>query len=471
MSLRTEKILRSLDRAYTGPICTVKDWDTKVIPQTIKSILKKYRLEKTCDIDNPINCDDDLADQFFKAGYELALEIGMLNIDTERIIKITEDELLDTLRHKPSKITLGSGNDTVVLSARKPEDPTPPLLAASLGIVVSEELYVPIVEGLAKYKKLVDVLHGPSLATVHGRKIRSGTPYETLMGGYEAELRKEALWRAGRPGMANTCIAGAVTEYGHLGGVGSLAGPGNISMALCPVELKTSFSVFHRIMMAINYGTRIRAGGFSYIGGYAGPPEGATLANVAVDLLIATILDSDYTSSYVYDIHLLGNCGRKALWANSVATQAISRNTKLLRNKIVNETGGPCTDMFMYEAAVGLMNHCVSGASKTTQPRSAGGRLTNHLTPMEAWWCGEVFKSCAGMSRKDANEVAKKVLPKYEDRLSNPPNGQSVLDCFDLKEMRPSPEYLKLYQNIRKELIDLGMPLDKVYEDDVPFCQ
>jgi methylamine--corrinoid protein Co-methyltransferase len=123
----------------------------------------------------------------------------------------------------------------------------------------------------------------------------------------------------------------------------------------------------------------------------------------------------------------------------------------------------------MYEAAVGLMNHCVSGASKTTQPRSAGGRLTNYLTPMEAWWCGEVFKSCAGMSRKDANEVAKKILPKYEDQLSNPPNGQSVLDCFDLKEMRPSPEYLKLYQDIRKELIDLGMPLNNVYEDDVPF--
>lgn len=45
---------------------------------------------------------------------------------------------------------------------------------------------------------------------------------------------------------------------------------------------------------------------------------------------------------------LFGNCGRKAVWANSVSIQAISRNTGFMRNKIVNETGGPCTEMFMY---------------------------------------------------------------------------------------------------------------------------
>lgn len=464
MSLRTEKILRSLDRAYSGPVCSVKEWDTKVIPNSIKAKLKKYRLENTCDLENPINTDDDLADQFFQAGYELALELGMLNVETERRIQITEEELQDTLRHKPKEIILGSGNDAVVLKARRPEDPTPPLLAASLGIVVSEELYVPIVEGIVKYRKLVDVLHGPSLATIYGKEIRSGTPYETLMGRYEVELRRQALWRAGRPGMANTGVAGAVTEFGHLGGAAAMGGPGNITMALCPVELKTNFSVFHRIMMAINYDMKIRAGGFSYIGGYAGPPEGAALANIATDLLIATILDSDYTSSYVYDIQLFGNCGRKALWANSVSIQAVSRNTHLIRNKIVNETGGPCTEQFMYEAAIGLMNHCVSGASKTTQPRSAGGKFTDYLTPMEAWWCGEVFKSCAGMKRKQANEIAKKVIPKYEQKLQNPDRGKSVLECFDLKNMRPLPEYEKLYYDIRTELIELGMPLNKVYE-------
>ncbi len=460
---KVQRILNNLDKAYTGPVLTMKEWDTKVIPKTIKSILKKYGLNNTLDMDNPINYDDDLADTFFKAGWELALELGLYCEDTERVIKITEDELLECIRDYQSENILGEGQDQVIMKPRKPEDPYPPLLAASLGIVCSEENYLPLVQGLVKYNKLVDVLHGPTLATVFGRTIRSGTPYETLMGNYESQLKKEALWRAGRPGMACTGVAGAVTEFGHLGGAPAVAGRGNMTMSLCPVELKVTFSNFHRIIQGLNYGHKLRVGGFSYIGGYAGPPEGAALANVANDLLIPTILQSDYTSSYVYDIQLFGNCGRKAVWANSVATQAISRNTGFMRNKIVNETAGPCTEMFMYEAAVGLMNHCVSGASKTTQPRSAGGRYTDYITPAEAWWCGEVFKSCAGMTRKEANEIAKKILPKYEEKLVAPDKGQPVDACFDLMGQKPLPHYAELYSKVRNELKDLGMPLDKVY--------
>lgn len=460
---KVQRLLNNLDKAYTGPICTVKEWDTKIIPKTIKGILAKYGLQNTLDMENPINCDDDLADTFFKAGWELALELGMYCEDTERIIKITEDELLECIRDYQDCNILGEGQDQVIMKPRKPEDPYPPLLAASLGIVCSEENYLPLVQGLVKYNKLVDVLHGPTLATVFGRTIRSGTPYETLMGNYESELKKEALWRAGRPGMACTGVAGAVTEYGHLGGAPAVAGRGNVTMSLCPVELKVTFSNFHRIMQGLNYGHKLRVGGFSYIGGYAGPAEGAALANVANDLLIPTILQSDYTSSYVYDIQLFGNCGRKAVWANSVATQAVSRNTGFMRNKIVNETAGPCTEMFMYEAAVGLMNHCVSGASKTTQPRSAGGRYTDYITPVEAWWCGEVFKSTAGMTRKEANEIAKKILPKYEEKLGMPDKGLPVQECFDLQAMAPKANYAELFGRVRKELMDLGMPLNKAY--------
>jgi hypothetical protein len=310
-----------------------------------------------------------------------------------------------------------------------------------------------------------DVLHGPSLATVFGHTIRAGSPYETLMGNLESQLKHEALWRAGRPGMACTGVNSACTEYGHLGGAPAVAGRGNITQSLCPVEMKVTFSNFHRVIQGLNYGHKLRVASCSYLGGYAGSAEGSALACVADDLLVPTIMQADYTSSYVYDIQLFGNCGRKGLWANSVSTQAISRNTGFMRNKIVNETGGPCTEMLMYETAIGLMNHCVSGASKTTQPRSAGGRYTDYITPVECWWSGEVFKSCAGMTRKQANEIAKKVLPKYEDKLSAPDKGLSIYDCYDLKTQRPLPNYSELYNRVRNELIDLGMPLDKVFGD------
>jgi methylamine--corrinoid protein Co-methyltransferase len=372
---------------------------------------------------------------------------------------------MEAIRDYPTEIVLGEGQDAVTMYPRRPESEIKPLIEASLGIVCTEDIYLPLVQGIVKYPKLVDALHGPTLGTVFGHTIRSGSPMETLAGHYESILKKEALWRAGRPGMACVGVNSAITEYGQLGGAAELAGRGNVTQSLCPVEMKVTFSNFHRIIQGLNYGQKLRVGAFSYIGGYAGPAEGAALACVADDLLVPTILQSDYTSSYVYDIQLFGNCGRKALWANSVSTQAISRNTGFMRNKIVNQTGGPCTEMFMYEAAVGLMNHCVSGASISTQPRSAGGRYSDYITPVECWWTGEVFKSCAGMTRKDANEIAKKILPKYEDKLPNPDKGLSIYDCYDLKAQRPLPNYIEVYNKVRNELIELGMPLNNAYGD------
>ena len=46
-SSRMEAVLKSLDKAYEGEICSVKEWDTKVIPRTVKAMLKKFDLEKT----------------------------------------------------------------------------------------------------------------------------------------------------------------------------------------------------------------------------------------------------------------------------------------------------------------------------------------------------------------------------------------------------------------------------------------
>ena len=64
-NIKVQRLLNMLDKAYTGPIMPMKEWDTKVIPKTIKGILKKYGLTGTLDLENPIFYDDDLADTFF----------------------------------------------------------------------------------------------------------------------------------------------------------------------------------------------------------------------------------------------------------------------------------------------------------------------------------------------------------------------------------------------------------------------
>jgi methylamine--corrinoid protein Co-methyltransferase len=67
------------------------------------------------------------------------------------------------------------------------------------------------------------------------------------------------------------------------------------------------------------------------------------------------------------------------------------------------------------------------------------------------------------MSRKDANELAKKILPKYEEKILSPEKGQSLTECFDLQKQEAKPHYVELFNRVRNELIDLGMPLDKAF--------
>jgi methylamine--corrinoid protein Co-methyltransferase len=460
---RLEKVLISLDRAHTGPICTLQDWDARVIPQKTRAIVKKHGLEKTCDPNEPVNTDDSLADAFFQAGMELAVEVGLLCTDTERVIKVTEGEIARTLQESPSQMTVGTGADAVVMRHRLPEDPCPPLVGVPLCLVVSEELWVPLVVGLVQKRHLVDILFGPSLPTVYGYKVRSGTPLETLVGRYEIELRREALYRAGRPDMAQIGSASGVTEYGQLGGWAALSGPAHIANSLSPAELKAPFASFHKVIQGINFGNRLRVGANSYIGGYAGTAEGAAVLNIAVDLLYSTMLSADYVTSNIYDARQFGNCGRDGIWANSIATQAVSRNTHLMRTKILNQTAGPCTEMLLYETAVGYMAFSVSGASKICGPRSAGGKFQDHLTPLETWFTGEVFKSCASMSRRQANEIAKRLLPKYETQLSNPPKGKGLTECWDLERQQPSAEWAEIYHRVHRDLVDVGMPLRQIY--------
>ena len=39
-NVKVQRLLRSLEKAYQGPVVTSKEWDTKILPKTIKGILK-----------------------------------------------------------------------------------------------------------------------------------------------------------------------------------------------------------------------------------------------------------------------------------------------------------------------------------------------------------------------------------------------------------------------------------------------
>ena len=127
-----KKILRTLDKARTGDRVLEKDWDQKIVPRTLKEVAKKYNLLGTCDPNNPVNTDPELADRFFQAGWEAALRLGFFCPDTETVIKVDEDELKREFNKVIDHFTLGHGTEQKLIQCRRPSDGIAPIFTAPL---------------------------------------------------------------------------------------------------------------------------------------------------------------------------------------------------------------------------------------------------------------------------------------------------------------------------------------------------
>jgi methylamine--corrinoid protein Co-methyltransferase len=426
-------------------------------------MLKKYNIAKTVNPDNPVNTDMELADAFYQAGFELALELGMLDEENERIVKISEDELLCAIESAPAELELGFGKDKRIMKTRTPSDPYPALFGASLGITVSEEKWPLLTEGIVRQQD-VDILEGGSRTTIYGLDVLAGSPSEALLGYVQGREHREVRKKGGRPGMPGIGNISAVTEYGQFGyGTKGNFYKTDLSLILYPSEGKINTPTLTKVVHTQAMDGYIFAGSPGMIGGMPGRPEGAIISQIACSLLQYAVLQATVGGGEIYDIRYLSNVNRDGLWALSVTHQALSRNTHILTHGIANEVSGPGTEALLYEILVGVAVIAASGVAFSTGPRSAGGKLTDYLTPLECGFCAEVCHAASGMELSAVNDLAKEFLPKFEDSIKNPDVGKPVEDVWDLKNFQPTPEWDAMYKKVRKEAIGFGVPLVKYF--------
>jgi len=196
------------------------------------------------------------------------------------------------------------------------------------------------------------------------------------------------------------------------------------------------------------------------IGGYAGGPEAAAVTNIALTILQYAIFGIMYGDGNAVDVRYQGNCGRAGIWAQSVINQAISRNSNFLGEAVAFQVAGPNTEMLLWESAVGCLTCGVSGASGTMVPYSAGGSKVDYLTPLETRFCAELMIAGAKMKRQQVNEIARDLIPRYEEQLFHPPIGQSIRECYDLARMEPKEDWLALHSRVKAELAAMGVPFE-----------
>ena len=125
------------------------------------------------------------------------------------------------------------------------------------------------------------------------------------------------------------------------------------------------------------------------------------------------------------------------------------------------------TEMYFQEAAAWVLtaitcgtNVEIGGVAKAINP--------DHLTPIEPMFAGEVALAAAGqkMTRKQAGDIVKELLPKYEDKIKGDPAltiGKKYQELYNMDSLTPCSEYVDLYQQMKKEIGKLGVKFQYNY--------
>ena len=448
-----------VNRALNGPILMEKEFDQNIFMVKVAEKVTKYDIKYDGNV--LISEDDELADRLFQAALELYTEVGTYCIDSNRIIQFSEDEIMETLGEYRKQGLFGTGIDARIFPKRTPECETPPWcsVGAGGGAVSSEEVFSSLMKGYAMIP-LANSITTPSLLTVDGEAIRANTPVEVEGSIRTVQLAKEAIQRAGRPGIPIVNgVASASTDVSTIAADTFGLTQTDAWEISAIAEMKVDFSVLNKVAYIRRKGRQQWAATAPILGGYCGGPEGLAVTLAAYHLQSLMINNAEVHHPFCNHIQYTANTGRMMLWPIGVANQAITRNSPVPVANLCYTAAGPVTEMVFYEMAAWVLAGVASGGSI-----EVGGIALNtvldHTTPCEPQFACEVAHAVAGMSRKEANQICRTLNDRYEKDLTQPPTGKNYRECFDMQTSTPSEEYRRFYKNMKAKIKDLGIPFE-----------
>lgn len=192
-------VFEAYERARKGPKVDEAVWNFELIPQTAKRLKEKYEI--VMDKSVMVPTDPELISKLYKAGLEMLVECGVYVIDTKRVIKYTEDEVILSVSTAPKTCVIGEGLHARQMQYRTHKDKRPPLVQGGpTGAPCSEQYFFPIHESYAK-EGIVDCIVDGVLSTVNGYNPAPDTPWEVLAGRQEIMMVRMAQAKCGRAGM------------------------------------------------------------------------------------------------------------------------------------------------------------------------------------------------------------------------------------------------------------------------------
>lgn len=449
------------ERALKGPIMSEKDFDMKVFIPRLNDVVKAYGIQY--DRETPVPHDDDAADNLFNAAFDFMSQVGIYCQDTNRVIQFTKEEILKAVSEAPGRCFAGEGKDAGVFGMRRPDDRKIPWFHVGSGIVAtSEEMATNLIEAYGSIAE-ANSISISALDSIRGIPVMAGSPAEIYAAIRGIKIGREAVRRAGRPGLpimnlistaaaAVTTIAASAPQFGLRPTDGWLCGT--------IAEMKIDLGAMNKVAYLLNWGANIGAETAPILGGFCGGPAGTAVVSTAYILMGLLVHKGNY--QLTFPVHFRHGCSttRDVLWAVSASCQAASRNIPMPVIWLGYMASGPNTKMYFYEAAAHLLSAVPSGAPSVQTPHPAKAVKIDGITPMEAKFGVEMGMAASGLTREQASERVIRLLEKYESQIETAPTGSRYQDCYDITTGKPGEDYVRLYGEVKEELAGMGIPFE-----------
>jgi methylamine--corrinoid protein Co-methyltransferase len=305
----------------------------------------------------------------------------------------------------------------------------------------------------------IELLQNGVLTQIGGERVRINTPEEYNAAAMGARLLREAVRRAGKPGMGISFDCQAMSEYAHA----AILNPGGAR----PTDWWTLYPSYppatmrmvslNRAAMSLEYSNPI----FTFTTGslyqFAGGPETSAIHMVA-DCIGLAMLDN------VWELTMGGATppfriveideNYATAWTSGIAGLAIFRNSKgITAGGGAGSIAGLCTEMQFYENAIGRIA-CDPRTALLTFV-SGHGTDDDYINGLTARWCIELGNAIVGIGLTDANDMVKTLLKSPQYNIANPPEGKKFQEVYNLDTVQPTQEYQDMYNRMTKEIVDL----------------
>jgi len=317
------------ERALKGPVMKTDEFDM-AFAMKVREVVKEHGIEH--DLEGLL-VDDKTADAVFHAGADLLADVGLYHLNTQRVVKLTKDEILQVVRERrenPGKATFGKGPEEMTIAYRTGRDSRSPTLYAGVGGVITEEEFGPFVRTFAQERRIEGLGISGGIAKVGDIEPKAGTLSEIYCGLWEQEQLQKALEDVGRPGMnlGLLCTVSTVGATLHCMAAG-FRGPHNTQIGIHIVpEQKIDWDRLLLAKFCRDQGIVPWQSAMSMIGGFC--RHGADAAVGLVANALGQLSYGNGPMCSLFPTNLDGTWAtRDCIWAVGAAARASELNVRL----------------------------------------------------------------------------------------------------------------------------------------------